>query len=242
MASQTGTISLAIAETTGSVTFPLSFVALPVINSPGIQNTSADNPKLTLFCLITGITLSGFTYQLSAPPDTANYKLSYQAEGPVDLPATSSTPASTPDAVSCSSCYITEQEVREYVEDYDTAHGMLGQVDYDFAPKAILSAMQACAREYNGLPPRISNVRPTALPKNSNLFFDGIAYFLYLRALQHEKRHDVPYKAGSVEVDIAARRIAHYEGAIKMFNERFFGVAKQHKRLANYTLMSGRVG
>ena len=74
------------------------------------------------------------------------------------------------------------------------------------------------------------------------MFFDACAYFLYLRALQLERRHDTPYKAGSVEVDLAARRIGHYEKAAKEFYERFVTTAKTKKKLINYTRACGAVG
>lgn len=140
------------------------------------------------------------------------------------------------------SSIVTEDEVRHYIADNDTRAGVFGQLDYEFSPEQIAAAMRSAAREYNGIPPYVSRVSPDRLPADDNTFFDGIAYFLYMRAMQLEQLRDVPYEAGNVKVDIAARRIQHFATSLKFFGDRFNEGVKSEKKIRNYSIFRGAVG
>lgn len=140
------------------------------------------------------------------------------------------------------SCYVQESDVRQFVADNETRAGMAGFYDLDFTPEDIADAMVSAAREFNSIPPYVSTVQPNMLSKTTNMFLDVIAYFLYMRALQYEQRHDVPYTAGSVTVDVAARKIAHFTNSMKMFYDRFLQAARSLKKQVNITRAYGGVG
>ncbi len=137
-------------------------------------------------------------------------------------------------------CYLTELDVRAYVADNETKEGF--PCDFDFTPEEMAHAMQSAAREWNSTPPYVSNAFPNQLSKHTNIFYDGCAAFLYLLLLQKEMRGDTPYTAGSVNVDIAARRVPHYREMYTLFYERFMQAARAKKKITNIEAFTGRVG
>ena len=66
------------ASLTYVITFPAAFTSLPAAVLPTINNYIDGNP-MDIDAEVTAITLSGFTVQLSAMPDTNNYVLNYIA-------------------------------------------------------------------------------------------------------------------------------------------------------------------
>ena len=78
---QSAQISLSNGQQTGTVTFPTPFAFTPVppLIIPVVQNFSADPTILQLWVTVTACDANGFDFRLSAPTNTANYNLIYQA-------------------------------------------------------------------------------------------------------------------------------------------------------------------
>lgn len=108
---QVGTHDLVSGALTGTATFPAAFAAIPSppLVVPVVENFSADDPKLLIHAHVMDVTETGFEYELTGAPDTANYKLVYLAGSPevlfaaitsmgrrvTQLPVFSGTPADT---------------------------------------------------------------------------------------------------------------------------------------------------
>lgn len=138
--------------------------------------------------------------------------------------------------------YVTEDDVRNYLLDIQSRNNVL-DLDIQISGPEIMSAMQSAAREFNSLPPYSVKANPNALSKETNLFLDAIAYFIYLQKLAYERERDVPYTAGgSVGVELGARRIKHYQEAMQIHMQRFQQAATTYKRHINSNRGWGAVG
>src|SRR4051812_14101462 len=86
--------------------------------------------------------------------------------------------------------YLTEEDVRAAVMDRAAQQNVL-DLGVEFATQDIASAMVRCAREYNGIEPRVETVNPGRLPTDSNLFLAGVLKHLYITKLIEEQQKDV---------------------------------------------------
>ena len=80
MSFQASEITLTNGQQTGSVVFPAAFAGTPTppLVVPVIQNF-IDGSILALFAEVTSVSASGFTFKLTAPTDSGNYRLVYMA-------------------------------------------------------------------------------------------------------------------------------------------------------------------
>jgi hypothetical protein len=105
--------------------------------------------------------------------------------------------------------------------------------DLEFSPEEIAGAMTSAARRYNGIPPFIGAADPNALPAQTNIFFDGIAYELY--ALQYRKlsKQDIDYSAGGVSANLVTKRLNYITRLMETHRNDFESAARDQKRIRN---------
>ncbi len=128
--------------------------------------------------------------------------------------------------------FITPDDVRNFIFDRNIQDNDL-LLDLNFSEPEIRDAMVRVAREYNSIPPFVSNVNPAFLPADTNLFLDGIAVQLYISELSKLTRNDIDYNSGNVTTNLVAKRIGHLKDLIKLHQDRFMTTAKQIKIYQN---------
>ena len=128
--------------------------------------------------------------------------------------------------------FINEEDVRMFVLDRSAADNDLDG-DLSFSPEEIAEAMDRAAREYNSIPPLLSNVQGNRLTKQTNVFLDAIAQQLYIASVARLMRNDIDYTAGGVQTNLEAKRISHYEKLIEFHGKRFKEVAQNIKIAQN---------
>jgi glutathionylspermidine synthase len=127
---------------------------------------------------------------------------------------------------------ITEDDVRMFMLDRSAADNDLDG-DLSFSSEEIADAMDRAAREYNSVPPLVSNIRAQHMNKDTNMFLDAIAQQLYISAVAKLKRNDIDYTAGGVGTNLEAKRIDHYMKLIALHGERFREAAQNIKVAQN---------
>lgn len=126
--------------------------------------------------------------------------------------------------------YITIEDVRHYMMDRTPDDN---GVDLEYSNDEIRQAMIRAARDYNSLPPRVSDADPDRLSARTNMFLDAIAAQLYTATLAKLTRNDIDYTAGGVSTNINAKRIMHLRELIQTHRNLFREAAQQEKIAIN---------
>jgi hypothetical protein len=125
------------------------------------------------------------------------------------------------------------KEVRDFIADATVEDNQIVG-DLTFSDEDITGAMKSAARHYNSIPPLgTGNVTPDSLTTDTNIFFDGTAYYLFLKEYQRRTKADIDYTAGGVTTNLEAKRIAYLEKLMKLHKEQFETAAKTRKITIN---------
>ena len=137
--------------------------------------------------------------------------------------------------------YLTVDDIRLYILDRSVADNDLDR-DLSFSNDEIFAAMERAAREYNSLPPFVNSARAACLPKDTNMFLDGVVQQLYIAWLNRAMRNDIDYDAGGVVTSLEAKRIKHMQQLAQDHGERFREAARNRKVFLNMSEGYGPIG
>ncbi len=73
--------------------------------------------------------------------------------------------------------------------------------DLFFKDLEYMTAMEHAARAFNSIPPFTTYANPSALPDNTEIFFEATAEMLYKMKLHSLQRNAFEYSGGNVAVD-----------------------------------------
>jgi len=137
--------------------------------------------------------------------------------------------------------YITIADVREEMMDRE-AEDHLVLADLAFTDDDILWAMRSCARKFNSIKPLGFDVCDDKLPRNSSVFFDGIAWALYRRWHGNVSLNDYQYQAGGVNANVQGELKKNLEKLRDDMAQEFTTAATDLKVTANISGAFGNIG
>jgi hypothetical protein len=137
--------------------------------------------------------------------------------------------------------YLTIEDVRNFIWDRSAADNQI-ELDLAFSDDEIRDAMKRAAREYNSVPPFVTEADPAGLPADTNLFLDATAFQLYISRISRMQRNDIDYSAGGVSVELEKKQIAYMKEMIPFHRDRFLEATKAQKVFRNLRRAFGRVG
>lgn len=136
---------------------------------------------------------------------------------------------------------ITIADVRDEMMDR-SAEDHLVLADLAFTDEDIVWAMGACARKFNSLQPYSRWVEAERLPKDTNVFFDGIAWALYRRWHGNVAVNDYDYDAGGVSARVQGSLLKNLEALRDRALKDFVEAATAFKVSANISDAYGQIG
>jgi len=95
---------------------------------------------------------------------------------------------------------LTVDKMRFWVMDRTPEDNPL-EGDLFFQDLEYMTAMEHAARAFNSIPPFTAYVNPSALPDNTEIFFEATAEMLYKMKLHSLMRNAFEYNGGNVAVD-----------------------------------------
>ena len=137
--------------------------------------------------------------------------------------------------------YITVADVREDMMDR-TAEDHLVLTDLAFTDADIEWAMRSCARKFNSIRPLGFDVTETTLPRNSSVFFDGIAWALYRRWHANVSVNDLDYSAGGVNASVQGSLLKNLAALKDKLEQEFIEYATHLKVTVNLEGAWGQIG
>lgn len=137
--------------------------------------------------------------------------------------------------------FITVADVREDMMDR-VAEDHLVLVDLAFTDPDIEWAMRTCARRFNSIRPLGFNVTEDKLPRNSSVFFDGIALALVRRWHRNVSMNDYNYAAGGVNANVQGSLLKNLEALRDKLEQEFTEYATHLKVTANLDGAWGNIG
>lgn len=115
--------------------------------------------------------------------------------------------------------------------------------DLTWDDTALLSGLQAVAREYNSIPPFIgSGMQADCLPADTNMFLDGAAAIIMERRARKLSMERVSFDAGGITTDPDGPVIDGLTKLAKELRERFVQQASNRKANRNLLDCYGSVG
>lgn len=137
--------------------------------------------------------------------------------------------------------YITIADVRDEMMDR-TAEDHLVLADLAFTDPDIRWGMESCARKFNSIKPIGLHVGWDTLPRNSSVFFDGVAWALYRRWYRNVSMNDYSYQAGGVSANVQGSLLKNLEKLMAETYKEFLEAATDLKVTANLEDAFGPVG
>jgi hypothetical protein len=136
---------------------------------------------------------------------------------------------------------ITIADVREDMLDRQ-AEDHLVLTDLAFTDPDIEWAMKACMRKFNSIRPIGISVMWDALPINTSVFFDGIAWALCRRWHRNVSMNDFDYAAGGVNASVQGSLLKNLERLRDKLEQDFVESATNLKVSSNLDDAWGVIG
>jgi hypothetical protein len=136
---------------------------------------------------------------------------------------------------------ITIADVREDMLDRQ-AEDHLVLTDLAFTDPDIEWAMKACMRKFNGIRPIGINISWDAMPSNTSVFFDGVAWALCRRWHRNVSMNDYDYSAGGVTANVQGSLLKNLERLRDKLEQEFVEAATNLKVSANLDDAWGVIG
>lgn len=125
--------------------------------------------------------------------------------------------------------YLTIDLVRAEIQDQDPGDNTI-DCDLFFSDENILKAMDRCAAQYNRMAPvGIDVVTPDKLPSNTDVFMNGVLYYLYSSAINKLARNIMTWQTGNTTVDLDGKRMEAFAGLKAYYKSEFEQGAKERK-------------
>lgn len=136
---------------------------------------------------------------------------------------------------------ITVADVRDDMYDRQ-AEDHLVLADLAFTDADIEWGMKSCARKFNSVRPVEISVAWDALPADTSVFFDGVAWALLRRWLRNVSLNDYNYTAGGVQANVQGSLRANLERLVLKLEQEFVDSATNLKVTSNLNDAWGPIG
>ena len=132
--------------------------------------------------------------------------------------------------------YLTIDLVRAELQDQTPGDNSI-DCDLFFSDEQILYAMERCAAKYNGMAPiGVDVVHAEHLPSNTDVFMNGVLYYLYSNAINKLSRNIMTWQTGNTTVDLEGTRIKMFSSLKDYYQKEFTQSAKERKMEINRSL------
>ncbi len=136
---------------------------------------------------------------------------------------------------------ITIADVREEMLDRQAADHLV-LADLAFTDPDIEWAMKACARKFNSIRPIGISIAWDAMPMDTNVFLDGVAWALLRRWLRNVSMNEVDYSAGGVQASVQGSLLRNLSQMVAKLEQEFLAAATDLKVSANLDDAWGQLG
>lgn len=132
--------------------------------------------------------------------------------------------------------YLTIDLVRAELQDQTPGDNSI-DCDLFFSDEQILHAMERCAAKYNGMAPiDVDVVHSSHLPSNTDVFMNGVLYYLYSNAINKLSRNVMAWQTGNTTVDLEGTRIKMFSSLKDYYQKEFTQSAKERKMEINRSM------
>lgn len=132
--------------------------------------------------------------------------------------------------------YLTIDLVRAELQDQTPGDNSI-DCDLFFSDEQILYAMERCAAKYNGMAPiDVDVVHAEHLPSNTDVFMNGVLYYLYSNAINKLSRNVMTWHTGNTTVDLEGTRIKMFSSLKDYYQKEFVQSAKERKMEINRSM------
>lgn len=132
--------------------------------------------------------------------------------------------------------YLTIELIRAELQDQTPGDNSI-DCDLFFSDEQILHAMDRCAAKYNGMAPLdVDVVHPEHLPANTDVFMNGVLYYLYSSAINKLSRNVMTWQTGNTTVDLEGTRIKLFSSLKDYYEKEFIQSAKDRKMEINRSM------